>query len=1124
MLSISDPPTVKYQSIIDNNNFNHDKTEPAINVTSSIKSNINLATVKNAENENVKDASNGDTSVNPGINNNGKGSSITSFDSVENSINISPPPLPPPPLSTPQKSTLNVTVSSLSSNSCSSSISTSSSASSSASNSSSTNSTQNISIADPFVKISETKNINEPVLLNNPLISTSPKSSSYLINNPILSSPSMKIQNRERPSNENENQSELIIDNQNESLNNQSESINNLNLMSVPNDHLTSNFKRGNPLGGSFRESNYKEKKENYLTEKKRITNDMLTIMREESIIVLADWLKIRGSLKNWIKVYVVLKPGIMLLYKSDKMKSGSWIGTIILNSCQLLERPSKKHGFCFKLFHPMEKSIWASKGPAGETYINVPYMLLPTFYLIFRASSETIGQIWMDAIELTLRSSHLLKVPTQNTLNGTYNNQLSQNSNDLNSSQSSNSTFIKLLTNTNEFLNESKNNLSFNTSQGNDKLSPNLGVNRISITKSMSSLNSNELNSKKCMLANQKDLEIEQKHFNEILSDQHDETIHSDSDGAKNSSDDVCSLNSSNNDEIFFENLDTINKDTSSNLGIEETKYLLSPCEEFGELGNKGQTEEVDEEGKGLIYCLVKQVRPGMDLSKVVLPTFILEPRSFLEKLTDFYYHSDILSESIANDDPYERMKSVIKFYLSGFYKKPKGLKKPYNPILGEVFRSYWYNPKTDSKTFYVAEQISHHPPITSLYVSNRKEGFCIYGTILARSKFYGNSVSAIMEGHLKLMLLNRGEEYLITMPYANCKGILLGKLTMELGGKINIECIKTGYSAEIEFKLKPLLGGTEASNLIDGKIKFAKETISTISGKWDGEIMLTEKRTEQKQFLLWNPMKPIIESRLKRYIVPLDRQKDFESELLWLKVSDAIKKSDQQLATDEKSIIENKQRESCNERKAKFIEYSPSLFTYDNETKEWIYNYSDLRPWDTQTDLFQYEQDFKIITKTKHNLSKLKNQSITSNPRMNSIALITHNNSRNSLTATVSNKSTKESSFDILMQYTEIIDRLNLIENNLEKITNKFDQSTPITANQNDTNLNDLNNKNVCIKRITTNSMPANKIQNKYSFNKAINSQNLIFNPINLLIALIAWLIGLLSAVISNKLLKII
>lgn len=99
--------------------------------------------------------------------------------------------------------------------------------------------------------------------------------------------------------------------------------------------------------------------------------------------------------------------------------------------------------------------------------------------------------------------------------------------------------------------------------------------------------------------------------------------------------------------------------------------------------------------------------------------------------------------------------MKTVVKFYLSGFYKKPKGLKKPYNPILGEVFRSYWHNTKTDSKTFYVAEQISHHPPVSSFYVTNRKEGFCIYGTVLARSKFYGMCYYLLLKhGFLNLLI----------------------------------------------------------------------------------------------------------------------------------------------------------------------------------------------------------------------------------------------------------------------------------------------------------------------------------------------------------------------------------
>ena len=33
---------------------------------------------------------------------------------------------------------------------------------------------------------------------------------------------------------------------------------------------------------------------------------------------------------------------------------------------------------------------------------------------------------------------------------------------------------------------------------------------------------------------------------------------------------------------------------------------------------------------------------------------------------------------------------------------------------------------------------------------------------------------------------------------------GILIGTLTMELGGKVTIECEKTGYRAELEYKLK--------------------------------------------------------------------------------------------------------------------------------------------------------------------------------------------------------------------------------------------------------------------------------------------------------------------------------
>lgn len=70
--------------------------------------------------------------------------------------------------------------------------------------------------------------------------------------------------------------------------------------------------------------------------------------------------LQIRGTLKSWTKLWCVLKPGVLLIYKTHK--NGQWVGTVLLNACELIERPSKKDGFCFKLFHPLEQSIWAVK------------------------------------------------------------------------------------------------------------------------------------------------------------------------------------------------------------------------------------------------------------------------------------------------------------------------------------------------------------------------------------------------------------------------------------------------------------------------------------------------------------------------------------------------------------------------------------------------------------------------------------------------------------------------------------------------------------------------------------------------------------------------------------------
>ena len=46
---------------------------------------------------------------------------------------------------------------------------------------------------------------------------------------------------------------------------------------------------------------------------------------------------------------------------------------------------------------------------------------------------------------------------------------------------------------------------------------------------------------------------------------------------------------------------------------------------------------------------------------------------------------------------------------------------------------------------------QVSHHPPVSTLYVTNRKDGFTLSATILAKSKYYGSIITHITFAPLK-------------------------------------------------------------------------------------------------------------------------------------------------------------------------------------------------------------------------------------------------------------------------------------------------------------------------------------------------------------------------------------
>jgi hypothetical protein len=57
-------------------------------------------------------------------------------------------------------------------------------------------------------------------------------------------------------------------------------------------------------------------------------------------------------------------------------------------------------------------------------------------------------------------------------------------------------------------------------------------------------------------------------------------------------------------------------------------------------------ETEVLNEKQGSIIMGIIAQLRKGSDLSKVTLPTFVLEPRSMLERITDFMSHPDLIMQ----------------------------------------------------------------------------------------------------------------------------------------------------------------------------------------------------------------------------------------------------------------------------------------------------------------------------------------------------------------------------------------------------------------------------------------------------------------------------------------------
>ncbi|XP_076237058.1 oxysterol-binding protein-related protein 9 isoform X4 [Calliopsis andreniformis] len=393
-----------------------------------------------------------------------------------------------------------------------------------------------------------------------------------------------------------------------------------------------------------------------------------------------------------------------------------------------------------------------------------------------------------------------------------------------------------------------------------------------------------------------------------------------------------------------------------------------------------ESETEMDSMESHGSVVThLLSQVKIGMDLTKVALPTFILERRSLLEMYADYFTHPDQFISIADMTTPKDRMIQVVRWYLCSFHagRKSGVAKKPYNPILGEIFRCHWdiSNETVDStndlklvdegpvpwckedQLSFIAEQVSHHPPgkflpsillekkkkerkrimspafiVSAFYAEHYTKRISFGAHVWTQSKFLGLSIGVHNVGKGWVNVLEHGEEYVVTFPNGYGRSIFTVPW-IELGGTATIHCTQTGYHATVEFLTKPFYGGKRNRITCQITQPGEKKPFLVINGEWSGamEAKWPDGRTEV--------FADVRELHTQRKLVkPICEQEEHESRKIWRDVTIGLRINDMEKATAAKCAIEQKQRDEARMRKENNITWQTKLFR-KTEDGGWVY-----------------------------------------------------------------------------------------------------------------------------------------------------------------------------------------
>jgi len=304
----------------------------------------------------------------------------------------------------------------------------------------------------------------------------------------------------------------------------------------------------------------------------------------------------------------------------------------------------------------------------------------------------------------------------------------------------------------------------------------------------------------------------------------------------------------------------------------------------------------------KEVVSSFVSQLKVGQDLTRVSLPAVLLHPFSMLEvfasrELTNFEMLLDANSPSTT---PLDRMISIVSWYCSCL-PMDTWKKKPTNSVLGEVHQCHLQSSRFGD-THFVAEQVSHHPPISAIHIHNPKEHVWMQENLSFGVSFGGNSLSVTTSGAAQLTFEKLNETYIFDRkPDLFVKHLVIGSKKIYWEGEVTITCAHTQLTTRLKFYR-------------DGDHSDMKGTTSTPSSKdpllhFDGrcgEIFYMARGKEKKHPILDIPRlaKPRI------YYPAVSQLEPLSSYNVWAKFNHLVVEGKTLEADEEKKNVEEQQR----------------------------------------------------------------------------------------------------------------------------------------------------------------------------------------------------------------------